>query len=274
MKIRTIILVSLLGVIIVFSGRTFASDLPRATSDHGAFAFPDDTGSRLLVVAEVSQPDRFKTALCDRCGRVTIKYEHQQKAREGGTHREAPYNFDALAGSVFRIMGGKVDSDETCFLASDSLLAAAAVVPVERPIAAEQCGSEIRGRVASARARDVVGCWIIGRLPASAQLVLVEFAPLGKDALAAVVLLAHDRIAIADYPGTYRGPGEDVWRVEDGGVLLPGDFRVVFLLKRGDFYSLGINWSGAEGANLALFISTSGNRFTHVINDYWYRAPL
>jgi hypothetical protein len=274
MKIRTLIPVSLLGVLIAFGGRTFASDLPRATSDHGAFAFTDDTGDRLLVVAEILQPDQFKTALCDSSGRVNIKYEYQQKAREGGTHREAPQNFGALAGSVFRIVGGKVDSAETCFLASDSLLAAATILPVDRPGTAEPCGPEIRERVASARARDAVNCWTIGRLPAGEKLVVVEFARRGKDALAAVVLLAHERTVMADYPGTYRGAGEDVWRVEDGGVLSPDYFQVVFLLQRGDFYALGIKWSGAEGVNLTVFTSTSGDRFTRAISDYWYQAPI
>jgi hypothetical protein len=274
MRRRTISSIGLLGILFIFSGRAFASDLPSATADHGAFAFPDNAGNRLLAVAELSRPDQFKTALCDGSGRVTIRFEHQQKAREGGTRRQTPGNFDALAGSVYRIVGSRVDSSETCFLACDSFLAAANQIPVERSNASEQCDPVIRGRVVSARARDVVNCWIIGRLPAKGQIVLVEFARLGKDALAAVALLAQGRVAIADYPGTYRGPGEDVWRVEDGGVLSPDDFRVVLLLQRGDIYSIGIRWSGAEGANLAMFVCTAGNRFTKVLRDYWYRAPL
>ena len=62
--------------------------------------------------------------------------------------------------------------------------------------------------------------------------------------------------------------------LDDGGVLSTEGFQVVFLLQRGTFYALGVNWSGGDGASLAVFVSNGDNRFTRVINDYWYRAPV
>ena len=64
--------------------------------------------------------------------------------------------------------------------------------------------------------------------------------------------------------------------LEDG--RLSADKKVaapsVFLLQRGTFYALGVNWHGTEGASLAVFVSDGDNRFTRVIEDYWYRAPV
>ena len=76
----------------------------------------------------------------------------------------------------------------------------------------------------------------------------------------------------ADYPAEYRGPGADVWRVDDGGVLSAEWFHVVFALRRGSTYTLGIDWVGSEGSNLAVLVSDA-DAFITVLNDYWYQAP-
>lgn len=265
---------TLFCLLIFLGGRECDSQLTPSTPDQGAFAFPDPSGTRLLVTADISQPERFKTALCGDAGRVTIQFEQRQQSSEGGTGRDTPENFDLLAGSIFRLVGGKLDSAETCFLPSDSLMAAATVVPVQPRTASDQCGPDMRRQVASARGREVANCWPIVRLPADKHLVLVEFVRQGNDALAAVTLVDGARVIFADYAGTYRGDRQDVWRVDDGGVLSPDSFRIVFLLQRGDLFALGIDWSAGEGASLAVFISSSGNRFTQVAKDYWYRAPV
>jgi hypothetical protein len=52
------------------------------------------------------------------------------------------------------------------------------------------------------------------------------------------------------------------------------DFRITSALQRGGWYALGIAWAGAEGQRLSLWISEGSERFTKVINDYWYQAPI
>jgi hypothetical protein len=64
-----------------------------------------------------------------------------------------------------------------------------------------------------------------------------------------------------------------LWRVDDGGVLSPEGFEVVFAARRGQRYCLGVSWGGTEGRSLAVFDSGSGHVFNRVIEDYWYRAP-
>ena len=77
----------------------------------------------------------------------------------------------------------------------------------------------------------------------------------------------------ADDHAEFRGPGEDLWRVDDGGVLSPQGLKIVCALQRGGWYALGTAWAGAEGRVLSLWVSEGGERFTKVLSDYWYQAP-
>jgi len=46
------------------------------------------------------------------------------------------------------------------------------------------------------------------------------------------------------------------------------------VLQRGALYTLGVEWLGAEGSSLVAFTSNDANRFTQLVKEYWYRAPL
>ena len=162
----------------------------------------------------------------------------------------------------------------SCFLASDSLLSSATWLPGKPSGGSSECGPDVLRRLASSRSRPVVNCWTIAGLPAHRALVLAEFVRQDKDALASVVLIDRDRALLADYPATFKAEGQDLWRADDGGVLSPDGFRVVFLLQRGNAYVLGVSWAGSEGQSLAVFVSTDDHRFTRVIGDYWYQAPI
>lgn len=261
-------------LLVVLAGGVRAQELPQATMEQGAFAFPDPGGTRLLTGADPSQPALLHTALCNGGGRFPVRFERRQVETKGHNGRQAPYNFDKLAGDVFTVLQGKIEESASCFLAGDSLLSSATALPTELPADPGECGPDVRLRLASSRSRPVVNCWNIARLPADRRLVLVEFARRDKDALASVALIVRDRIIFADYPAVFRGEGESLWRVDDGAVLSAKDFQVVFLLQRGTSYALGVNWLGAEGGSLAVFVSNGDNRFTRVIADYWYRMPI
>lgn len=87
------------------------------------------------------------------------------------------------------------------------------------------------------------------------------------------MLVDGARTVFADLAAEFRGEGQSLWRVDDGGVLSPDGLRIVCVLQRGDSYALGTDWAGAEGHVLSLWISEGSARFTKVINDYWYQAP-
>ena len=192
--------------------------------------------------------------------------------------RQSPKVFDRLAGSVFTVLRGTIGQgsqtgEVSCFLASDALRSSATWLPAKRPDASRECSSDVRRRLASSRNRPVIRCWPLAALPGNRRVVVAEFVRQGKDALASVVLIDRDRTAFADYPATFEREGQDLWRADDGGVLSPEGFSIVFVLQHGQTYVLGVSWAGSEGQSLALFVSKPGNRFTQVISDYWYQAP-
>ena len=138
---------------------------------------------------------------------------------------------------------------------------------------AEACAPRVGPRLASLRDRAVVKCWVLAGLRKNDQIVLAEFARRGKEALASLVLMEADRSIFADFAGDTSGDGLSVWRVDDGGVLSPKAFKVLFVLERGTFRALALNWAGPEGSNLSLFVADRQNRFARAIQDYWYQSP-
>ena len=252
--------------------------LPGGTAGHGAFAFPDPSGRRLLVVSDLARPELLHEAACSDGRRFPVRFEGRQIEREGTNGRQSPEVFDKVAGSVFTVLRGIIGQgsqigEVSCFLAGDALRSSATWLPVERSDGSRECSSDVRRQLASSHSRPIVNCWPLAALPGNRRIVVAEFARRDKDALAGVVLIDRDRTVFADYPATFTGEGQDLWRADDGGELSPDGFRIVFVLQRGHTYVLGVSWAGSEGQSLAVFVSNSGNRFTQVIGDYWYQAP-
>jgi hypothetical protein len=102
---------------------------------------------------------------------------------------------------------------------------------------------------------------------------LAEFARAGKDLLASVIVIDAGRLWFGDYDAEYRGVGEDLWRVDDGGELSAKGFQMVFLAERGNQRAVGVSWAGTEGRALTLFVSGAGNGLKRVLEDYWYQMP-
>ena len=271
MSLRTGLTRLLLCVSIVAVSGGQAQELPSATEGHGGFGLVDQSGTRLLLIHNLSQPELLKTALCSGGRRFPVQFERRQVEREGHNGRQTPYNFDNLAGSVFSLLTGKADREATCFLAGGPLLAGSRVLGVAAPVGSGACVQ--RDRFGTLRGRRVVHCWPIARLAPGKQIALLEFERREKDALASLVFVDGTRAMFADYPAEFRGAGEDLWRADDGGVLSPEGFDIVYALQRGGWHALGIAWSGSEGQSLSLWISERSERFTKAINDYWYQLP-
>jgi hypothetical protein len=262
--------VALSFLIAVVSG-TQVKGLPSATAAHGGFGLSNQTGTHLLLTADLAAPELLKTALC--AGRrFPVRFNRRQVEGKNDNGRQTPYNFDNLAGSVFTVLAGKVDPAATCFLASEQLLAGATSLNITAPAGSGVCLQ--RGRFATLRERQVIHCWPLAQAAPGKQLALLEFARRGKDALAAVVFVNGARTSFADYPAEVRGPGEDLWRVDDGGGLSPDGFEIVCVVQRGGWYALAIAWAGSEGRSLSLWVSDGSERFTEVLSDYWYHVPV
>ncbi len=260
-------------LLIALCGAIRGQQFPPATEKHGAFSLPDAAGARLLANPTLPHPDRFHTALCGGGGRFSVRFDRNQAENKDNDGRRTAKNFDKMAGGVFTVLQGKVAPGAVCFLASDALLQAASVLTPEPAAKPGACGAGTSEKLAASRNRGVTNCWQVAALPAGRQLVLAEFARQNKDALASAVLIDGNQTVAADFHAVFRGEGQDLWRADDGGVFSAEGFEVVFLLQHGTAYTLGISWRGTEGVTLLLYDST-GARFTQVIADYWYQAPV
>jgi hypothetical protein len=239
-----------------------------------AFAFPNEQGTRLLATADVAKPEALRVAICSGGQQVAVQFERRQPEGADSTGRQTPRNFANTAGAVFRITGGKVSADATCMLADKSFVAGATVLPLKRPADDARCPKARYPDFQVDKNRPVVGCWPIAESSAGARVALIEFARQLTNALASVVVVDGDRRMYVDYSAQFKGPGDDLWRVDDGGEIHAQIFDVVFLLKRGSTYLLAVDWGGAEGSALSLHISEGGAQFKEVIRDSWYTAPI
>jgi hypothetical protein len=270
MNLRAALFGSCLSFLVGLVGGAQAQDLPGATDGHGGFGLPDQRGSRLLVIPSLARPELLTAALCSGGRRAAVHFErrHVEGANDG---RQTWRNFDTLSGSAYTVLGNTVDPDAPCFLASEALLAGSTVLSIAEPAGSGACLHA--DRFAARRDRPVVHCWPLARLGPEKQVALLEFERRGPDALASLVLVDGTRTVFADLPAEFHGMGQDLWRIDDGGVLSPEALKIVCALQRGGWFALGIAWSGAEGRLLSLWISEGSDRFTKVIHDYWYQAP-
>jgi hypothetical protein len=252
--------------------------LPSATTEYGGFGLPDLAGARLLVLPahdgalrpDLLQPELLKTAFCADGVRASVQFERRQAAGASTNGRQSSKNFDAMAGSVFNLLGGKVEADTQCFLASEALMAGSTVLEVGAPAGVSACAQT--DRFATLRTRPVTHCWPIARV-GGREVVLLEFERRGTDALASLVLVDGARTVFSDMPAKFHAEGEELWRVDDGGALSAEDIHVICAFQRGNGYTLGVAWGGAEGWLLSLLVS-EGDRFTGVLSEYWYAAPI
>lgn len=239
-----------------------------------AFAFPNERGTQLLATGEIPNPEAMRIALCTGEQQVSVQFERRQAAGKNTTHRQTPQNFAQTAGAVFQILGSAINANATCILADESFLAGATLVPLKRPPQDARCSKATYPQIQVDKGRPVVGCWPIAESAAGIHISVIEFSRYLTQALASLVVIDGERRIYIDYPATFTGPGDTLWRVDDGGNIHADGFKVVFLLKRGPAYVLAIDWSGAEGDALSLHIAEGGAQFEQVKSGFWYRSPM
>jgi hypothetical protein len=216
-------------IVVLLAGQVCGQKLPTATAEHGAFAFPDESGTRLIVIAGMPEAARVRKALCSDGSSLPVRFEGRQVDGRDDDGRQVPSRFDRLAGDVFRVVRGKVGVAASCFLVGGGWISGATIFAVKSAEENGVCDSDAEARLARSRGRAVARCFSVGSLDRDRQIILAEFARLGKDALASVVLMDGNRILFGDYPAEFRRDGDDLWRVDDGGVLSAEGYQVVFV---------------------------------------------
>ena len=239
-----------------------------------AFAFPNPQGTHLLATGEVANPGVLRTAICTGGQRVSVEFERRQTEGKDSTGRQAPHNFLQTAGALFRIAGGTVSPNSACVMTDDSFVKGATFVPLQRPDRGARCARSAYPQFQTDKGRPVVACWPIGASVDGVQIAVIEFSRHLTRALASLVVIDGARRMYVDYPATFTGPGDDLWRADDGGNIHPEGFEVVFLMKRGTTYIVAVDWAGAEGNALSLHVSEGGSPFKEAISDSWYRSPM
>jgi hypothetical protein len=290
-EVLTSRMVAAIGGVALVAGALAAQELPQATVAHGGFAFPDQSGTRLILLSAPErplglQPDErdilaatgtMKTAFCSGGARRAVGFSGHQPSDRKGNGRQHARQFAHLDGFVFGVKdGGPLGEGETCFVAADSFARAIAPIRLDQPAQPGACGAGLERRIAAARNRGVTHCWTRAgeSAPGGVSVLLVEFARQGNSALASLVVADEDRLVFADQPGDYsREGGGSVWRVDDGGTFDPRYFTVVLLARRGGAFVLATSWAGAEGTVLGLYAS-DGDRFRQIVLDAWYQSPV
>lgn len=216
----------------------------------------------------------LSAAVCTGGQQVPIQFERRQVEGRISNGRQTPQNFANVAGAVFRIAGGNVGADATCLLADVSFVAGATSFPLQRPLQNARCSTAQYPEFQADKGRPVVGCWPIAGSVGGIQIAVIEFSRHLTQALASLVVIDGGRRIYVDYPATFKGPGDDLWRTDDGGNIHAEGFDVVFLLKRGSTYLLAVDWRGAEGSALSLHIAEGSGQFKELVSDSWYRSPI
>lgn len=241
-----------------------------------AFAYADAGGKQLLAPTGLTGTARVQQALCPGNELVTVRFI---KSQAGDTRRDTGRatsgNFAAQPGQLFGLVDSEVSESDVCLLAPPEFFRVREPLPYEPLLAREdqrdECSKALRDRVAAAHKRPLAGCWPVAVVGDEDGVYAVLFERRGPDMLAALVLDRGGRLASRDYPGR-SGDETSVWRVDDGGVFDPGAFDVLFVIAGPQGVELGVEWAGAEGANVAL-LQADGALLRERLTGYFYRAP-
>lgn len=253
-------------------GSVSMQDLPAVDPGYGAFAFPNVAGTELIVVHEVPNAAAFRTAVCG--GQLlSVRFVRHQTVSGQSADREWPNAFDHLEGAIFQIVGRRVPSTNNCFVAADSLLENAELLPVRAFSEPVACSAAERRRAAALHKRTIRACWSVAKVPQHGLVSVVEYARAGADGLASLIVVTNERTIAIDFHAKYNGDGQEMWRAGDDGRLSPDGINVPFVVRRGHTYIIALDWGAEEGNALTLYSSEPGVPARMVISDYWYRAP-
>ncbi len=248
-----------------------AGTQPTASPLPGSFAYVDPSGTQLLALGPLEDPARILGAICPRGLIARVRFDRTQDRQPDDNGRQIAANFSRDAGHVFRLVQGNASPDETCYLSADSMLLATAV-PVT-PLGLATCPAGQYSRLAAARQRKIVSCSHLAQTPARAELLALQFATIDSSALASLVLVRDRSLWFQDFPAAYRGPDEDVWRADDGGVFSPEALGILFVAELPHAVVMAITWAGAEGESDQLVLADTGDAFRTVVQEYRYWAP-
>ncbi len=216
----------------------------------GSFAYVHQDGRQLLAVDSLFPPAAVRWAICPGGVVLPVRHDGRQPGDAEDTGRQRADNLPHQAGERFVVAAGRATPDASCYLTADSVLAAAVLAPVA--LAPTGCPPALTARLAEVEGRAVQGCWPRASVAPGGMVAMAQYVTVGREALAVLAVADGDTLRLDRYPATVERPGQDLWRVDDQGVLHPEEFRVLFAARRRGALVVAVSWMGAEGENLFL----------------------
>lgn len=258
----------------ISSTESLAALNPSGLLAEGALGFANASGSRLLVdsPSEGKAPSQaYNLAVGYHGQRLAVRYMSVQERNDADNGRQTSQNFDHLPGSLYEVVEGKAEPNETYFLTTEQDMPAAVQLNMNS-IREERTPDELISRLESSRKRQIQHIWPLEQIETQGKLYLVQFEPKGHELLASLVLDSKEGLIMQDYPAQLEG--YSAWRVDDGGKVMPEMFSFLWAVRTSEGFMLGVQWMGAEGESVT-FLSREQNQFTELDVTYGrYMSPL
>ncbi|MED4953747.1 hypothetical protein ABEO75_12630 [Paenibacillus macerans] len=247
------------------------------------FGFADESGEKLITLpddsgAGLENPEQFNAAIGNNGDWVEIEFVRRQEANEQDNNRQTMYNFNNMAGYVYKAKNGKFIQNKSYLLTrdgaigKDSLMALNSTVDGQSPSGDYlPADAETIAQIEAIKKRKVTASSLLSASAENEKIALFVFERKGDDMLASIAYIKGDEVLFKDYPATYNEYG--TWRVEDGGDH-PGRFEVLFLARSDEGLLLGLSWGAPEGENLVVLKETNGPLQETGLHGGRYWAPI
>ncbi|CAH1215191.1 hypothetical protein PAECIP111893_03890 [Paenibacillus plantiphilus] len=240
------------------------------------FGFADAEGKHLIVTGlESSRLDdvsKLNKAIGENGKVLYLSFMRWQEEGEASNGRQMAHNFDNLAGFIFAIEEGTATGDETYYLFDGNEVSMNAFVPIVKPSSSD-VAEEMKSAIVKAKNRAIMNIWHVADMGENAGLYVAQFEKQDKDMLFSIVLKRDDKLVFKDYPAVMED-GTSVWRVDDGGEVIPDMFNFLFAANTGDGLVIGVEWWAPEGA-ISFLLQENGDIFTESEFGYSrYTSPI
>lgn len=245
------------------------------------FGFADAEGKNILVTGYDKGLDQemaqLNEAIGDQGKVLKVKFNKWLEGTDDSNGREMSHNFVNLAGYLYTVEEGSATPDETYYLTDQAEFNEDSLILVDEPEVKqtqEAVEESVEQRITAYKSRDIQYIWQLADLSEDRQLYLVQFTRLDQDMLFSIVLADKDELTFMDYPAVIEGDEYSVWRVDDGGEILPEMFSILFAAETINGPLIGLNWWGSEGVN-TFFLNKEGDTFKEMDIHYGrYTSPL
>ncbi|MCL1952870.1 MAG: hypothetical protein FWF60_08595 [Oscillospiraceae bacterium] len=225
-----------------------------------AFGFAS-SDNRILIQPDYPRPEELTVAYGN-CGEtLAVEYVKTQESTDEDNGRELAYNFDNMAGHVYRVTSGKAIADEGYFLTTDDYFKSYDGTPMHKILKMSPGGKngeygkaypEDLKRMELRRGRKVTGSGLIAH-GEGARLEIFQFETVDGEGLYCLVFFKGDKIYIED---NYSEGG---WRADDGGdaigMIL---YDLVFVAESEHDFKIGVSSWAPESCAHELLIASYG----------------